>query len=167
MTQKKDINQEIAELKNYLSVTEDTHPDYIPSSVKELQSLVLVTHAHLEVALETRILLQIKRKLDDISDYYWERLLILLSPLLNSLRYRDKLIIIESYGDTTKELINALSRVNTRRNEFAHARGYQLNNKYNRSPHAEENIRDLLRTLVQGKREMDNYFIKIEGAPKP
>lgn len=63
--------------------------------------------------------------------------------------------------------MKVVSKVNRYRIEFAHPRGMQLRNKYDfASPKGKQNIRDLLRCLLQANREMDNYFIKVDGVPK-
>lgn len=65
------IDAEIEQIKQALQDLEDTHPDYTPPELKELQSRVLAVHAHIENALETRILLQIKKSLPSVRDEEW------------------------------------------------------------------------------------------------
>lgn len=161
------IDEEIEQLKKSLDSLEDTHPDYISSRLKELQTKVLAAHAHLENALETRIYMQLKRSLAPIVDEHWFKAISIVEPMLNALSYRNKIEIVKSYNDETPGLIKALEKVNKYRIEFAHPKGMKLRNKYDiRDPKCKENIRDVLRCLYNAKREMDNYFIKIEGVPK-
>ncbi len=72
---------------------------------------------------------------------------------------------MKNYKDGAIE--NSLSKVNKYRIEFAHPRGMELRNKYNAATsQGLENIRNVYRCLLQAYREMDNYFIKIDGVPK-
>lgn len=167
MSDKFTIDKEIEQLEESLDSLEDTHPDYIPPELKTLQARVLAGHAHLENGLETRIYLQIKRSLSEVSDDAWENAVGVIRPLLEALSYRNKLGIVESYGDVTPGLIDILKKVNSYRVEFAHPQGMKLRNKYNYTDsQGKQNVRDLLRCLLQAKREMDNYFIKVNGVPK-
>ena len=71
------------------------------------------------------------------------------------------------YEATQYRISQHETKANKYRNEFAHPDGMDLRNKYNFSqPQSKENIRNLLRCFDEAEKEMDNYFIKIDGVPK-
>lgn len=161
----KTTDQEIVEIEQALKDLEDRHPDYIPPELKEIQTRVLVVHAHLENALETRILLQLKKDVPNLDDKSRHAIAWSIRPVLESLSYKSKLEIVKNYKDEVPE--KTLSTVNKYRIEFAHPRGMELRNKYNFStPEGKQNIRNVYRCLLQAYQEMDNYFIKVDGVPK-
>ncbi len=161
----KTTDQEIAEIKLALEGLEDPHPDYMPPELKELLTRVLVAHAHMENALETRILLQLKNDVPNLDDETRHAIAYSIRPVLESLPYRSKLEIVQNYRDGVPK--SSLSKVNRYRVEFAHPRGMELRNKYNAAtPEGTQNIRNVYRCLLQAYQEMDNYFIKIDGVPK-
>lgn len=161
------INQEIKELLHNIKSRKDTHPDYISDDLELLQATVLASHARLENALETRIILQLRKGLGTIDDAVRYKIAGFIKQLLVDISFRNKLNIIEGYKDATDGLIKLLQKTNTYRNEFAHPDGMELRGKYNfNEPRSKENIRNLLRCFDLAEREMDNYFIKIDGVPK-
>lgn len=161
------INEEIKNLLQSIKSRKDTHPDYISDELEALQATVLASHARLENALETRIILQLRKSVGTMDDAVRYKIAAFIKQLLVDTSYRNKLNIVEGYKDATDNLINLLSKANKYRNEFAHPDGMKLRNKYNfNEPEPKENIRNLLRCFYQAEREMDNYFIKIDGVPK-
>lgn len=167
MPEKVSISEEIKALAESLDTQEDTHPDYISSELKNLQAKVLSVHAHLENALETRIFLRIKKDISPASDETWRKITSALRLLVEALSYGDKVEIVEGYADGAPALFRLLRKVNKYRVEFAHPKGMKLRSRYDfGTSQGKVNVRDVLRCLVQAKREMDNYFIKVEGVPK-
>ncbi len=77
--------QEIDEIKLALEGLEDTHPDYMPPELKEIQTRVLAVHAHLENTLETRILLQLKKEVPNLDDKTRHAIAWSIRPVLESL----------------------------------------------------------------------------------
>lgn len=161
------IDEEIKNLLQSIKSRKDTHSDYISDELESLQATVLASHARLENALETRIIIQLRKSIGTIDDDTRYKIAAFIKQLLVDISFRNKLNIIEGYKDTTDNLVKLLQKTNKYRNEFAHPDGRELRNKYNlREPESKENIRNLLRCFDQAEREMDNYFIKIEGVPK-
>ncbi len=162
-----DINQEIKQLLYSIKSRKDTHPDYISDDLESLQATVLAAHSRLENALETRIILQLRKSLGTIDDSDRYKIAAFIKQLLVDISFRNKLNIIEEYKDVADGLIKLLQKTNMYRNEFAHPDGMGLRSKYNfNEPKSKENIRNLLRCIDLAEREMDNYFIKIDGVPK-
>lgn len=167
MSRKVSVDEEIEQLEQSLISQENIHPDYTPPELKKLQGVVLAVHAHLENALGTRILLQIRKAVGVTSEESWNQIVSTIKPMLENISYRNKVDIVESYGDETSGLIRILKKVNTYRVEFAHPKGFTLRSKYDKYDYRGKiNLRDLLRCLNQAKKDMDNYFIKVEGVPK-
>lgn len=161
------IDEEIKNLLQSIKSRKDTHPDYISDELESLQATVLASHARLENALETRIIIQLRKSIGIIDDDTRYKIAAFIKQLLVDISFRNKLNIIEGYKDATDNLIKLLQKANRYRNEFAHPDGMELRNKYNLSePESKESVRNLLRCFDQVEREMDNYFIKIDGVPK-
>lgn len=161
------INDEIKALLSSIKSRKDTHPDYISDELESLQATILASHARLENALETRIVMELKRVVDIVDDETRFKIAGFIKQLLIDISFRNKLNIVEGYKDISDTLGKLLQKANRYRNEFAHPDGMGLRNKYNYSdPKSKENIRNLLRCFNEAEKEMDNYFIKIDGVPK-
>lgn len=160
-------DEEVKKILQRIKSRKDTHPDYISDELESLQATVLASHARLENALETRIILQLRKNVGTIDDAVRYKIVAFIRQLLVDVSFRNKLNIIEGYKDATDNLIKLLQKTNTYRNEFAHPDGMELRGKYNFNEFkSKENIRNILRCFDQAEREMDNYFIKIDGVPK-
>lgn len=161
------IDEEIKNLLQSIKSRKDTHPDYISDELESLQATVLASHARLENALETRIILQLSKSTGIIDNALRYKIAAFIKQLLIDISFRNKLNIIDGYKDATDNLIKLLHKTNKYRNEFTHPDGMELRGKYNlNEPKSKENIRNLLRCFDLAEREMDNYFIKIDGVPK-
>ena len=161
------IDEEIQYLLQNIKSRKDTHPDYISDQLESIQATILASHARLENALETRIIVQLTKTVGTIDDTVRYKIAAFIKQLLVDISFRNKLNIVEGYKDATEGLVSLLSKTNKYRNEFAHPDGMELRNKYNfRESKTKENIRNLLRCLDQAEKEMDNYFIKVVGVPK-
>lgn len=159
------IDQEIEQLKSELSELEDIHPDYIFPEIKELQTLVLACHAHLENALENRIRMEVvglRTKDNFISVENWDKVSSKIQPLILSLSFMGKVKIIEDFKEVSPEFLKSLKKVNTHRIDFAHPKGSDLRIKYGLgSPKCKENTRDLLRCLKRSKDLMSDHFSRL------
>jgi hypothetical protein len=102
------IEQEIEELKIELNQREDTHPDYLPIEVRELQNYVIAVHSHLEESLKNRFLAWSKKNLQKAGDASVGIGLPIIHDLLDEVPYSNKVRIIEKFNDTPQELINSL-----------------------------------------------------------
>lgn len=156
------LDLKIKRLEAMLDQQEDTHPDYIPPEVKKLQTRVFVAHAHIEVALETRILLEVKGGglVNNWSDEEMSRVVNKVQPLLDSVPFWKKVEIVKSYGDTPEGFESRIKEINRHRNEFAHSKGSKLREKYNSSQKAKENIKKLLDDLLGARKVYDEYTLK-------
>ena len=156
---KRDINKEIEEIKDFLNEREDIDPDYISPELKNIQSYVLLSHARLERGMDYMILWEIRKNLKKINKDSWYKTRKIVDSLLDHVGYRNKVEIISNYNDLSKQLVNSLNKVNKYRIEFAHPKGYSLRDKYNyNNPRGKQNIRDLLRCLKIAEERMDNYW---------
>ncbi len=161
------MDDEIKQLMESIGRRKDTHPDYMPDKLEQLQALVLASHARMENALETRIYLQIRKKVKPLDQSTWLSVRDAIRPLIEPMSYANKVKIIESYGDKTDNLLGLLWKMNGYRIEFAHPNGMDLRQKYNfADPQGKQYILQLLKCLDEVEREMDNYFIKVDGVPK-
>ncbi len=166
------IDKEIENLKDKLDARDDTHPDYLPPELKDLQARALAMHAYLEASLEIIILSRIAKDIDE-EDFRRAQTIhipitiiprhLFLNPtvykLMNRLSFWEKLQIVKEFDN--KISISSLEKVNSYRNEFAHPKGMNLRNKYDyNKKNGKINIRNLLRCLVRANREMDAYILK-------
>jgi len=166
------IDKEIENLKNELDIRDDTHPDYLPPELKDLQARVLAAHAYLESTLELIISSRIAKEINEedlrraqivsIPITIIPRSLFLnltVSRLMNRLSFWEKLQVVKEFDNEIPA--SSLEKVNSYRNEFAHPKGMNLRNKYDYSKkEGKINIRNLLRCLTQTNREMDAYILK-------
>lgn len=163
------IDQEIRNLKYKLDSIEDTHPDYIGKDLKDLQTRALSVHAHLEAVLETIILSQVMKEENELCFTFTHGLPTLIMSksmsatstsikLMEKISFINKIDIIKEFDDRIPE--KSLNKVNKYRNEFAHPKGFNLRKEYDITSKGKENTRNLLRCLIKGWKDMDEYIIK-------
>lgn len=155
------ILDEIKQLKERLGSIEDTSPDYLPLELKELQNLVLSTHARMEASLDGRIYVKIKNEIDPNSNIDNQFILLKSSTLqyflINKLSFREKLNAIVEFKDGVPN--KSLNTVNSYRIEFAHPKGFDLREKYNyKTKEGRIEIRNLLRALIKCESDMNKYY---------
>ena len=121
----------------------------LPSYLQKIQHYILSTHSHLDGDMLVRILSQIRFAAGDVlTNEAWEKINPLIKDALAEIPYASKISIIEVYEDVSKDLNQALTKVNSYRNEFAHKRPDLLVQKYDvETPAGKIKIRDLTRAL--------------------
>lgn len=129
----------------------------LPSYLQKIQHYILSTHSHLDGDMLVRILSQIRFEAGDkLTNKVWKRINPLIQDALAEVPYTSKISIIEVYEDVSKDLIRAITKVNTYRNEFAHKRPDILIQKYAvRIPAGKIKLRDLARAL----KKADDLFL--------
>jgi CRISPR/Cas system CSM-associated protein Csm2 small subunit len=121
----------------------------LPEYLQKLRNHVFEVHNWLDTDMLVRILSQIRfeagEKLDNET---WEKINLLIQDALSQIPYTSKRDIIQSYDDVKTELVAAITKLNTARNEFAHKSPNFLLRKYSLdSSQGKLDIRDLLRTI--------------------
>lgn len=144
------IDEEIQQFLMEIDLRKQLLPDdSLPEYLQKIRNHVFEIHNWLDGDMLVRILSQIRfeagEKLDNET---WGKVNMLMQDALSQIPYTSKIPIIQSYDDVNSELIKALTKVNTLRNEFAHKSPGVLLQKYvNTTTNGKENIRNLLRAV--------------------
>ncbi len=145
------------EIKNFfleIEIREQLMPDNsLPEYLKKIQHYILLTHSDLDIDMLVRILSQIRYEAGDgLNNETWDKINLLILNSLDEIPYMPKLNIVENYGDLSKPLIEALRKLNTLRNEFAHPKIDILIKKYDiKTQNGKDQIQSLIRALKNAR----------------
>lgn len=153
------IDEEVAQLEKILDGSDDTHPDYLPQTIKDLRQRVFSCHGRLSAALENRLLIRVKESLASLKDDEKNKAISEVARLTRQISFRVKLELVVDLGDMSEELERALIKANSYRNEFAHIEGFYLRPKYNyQTSEGKQKYRDTLRALVKAEHLLNEYW---------
>ena len=149
------IDQQITKIKEVLWKMHEMSVVQLAPELRELQSLIVWTHAHIESHLELRILvhfaLETHRKpaIGSVNAT---------QALLEHLSFRKKVEIVQGFKDGIPD--KKIFLINKYRNQFAHPIGLDLRNNYlpSISPKHKESYRNILRALLAGVTAMEEYI---------
>lgn len=125
----------------------------LPAHLQKMQHYIFVAHSDLDGDMLVRILSQIRYEAgDELTNGAWKKINMLIQTALEEIPYVSKIGIIGEYGDVTNDMISALIKVNTHRNEFAHKRTEILIQKYDiKTSEGKIKIRDLTRAIKRAQ----------------
>jgi len=152
------IDEEIKKLYQSLDIADDTHPDYLPKELRELQYKVLSHHSHFEASLEILIIKNIESRIDCKSDKKMA-LSFELIPLLSRLSFMDKLNIVSQAYSVSDKFIKHMKKCNSYRIEFAHPKGLFVKVKYRDPKSGKMEIRNLLRCFSESEVLINELFL--------
>lgn len=148
------IDEEIKQFFLDYRIREKIMPyNMLPEYLQKIQHYVLTTHEHLDGDMLVRILSQIRYEAgDSLDNDTWKKVNLLIQDALDEIPFISKVSTIDAYGDISPELKQALEKVNSYRNEFAHPRVEALILKYDiNTQTGKVNIRNVARALKRAQ----------------